>query len=329
MRKLYTVLGAVGLVLIAGASVLLVYISTALPNVSPAPDIQIERTAERIEKGKHLANTVMACMHCHTPQEKTKFAHPIKADMLGAGGVLFGVEKEGLPGDYFSPNLTPYNLGDWTDGEILRAITSGVSKDGRALFPIMPYPNYAKMNKEDLYSIIAYLRTLESIESETPEPKSYFPMNFIINTIPQKAELTTNAPDTTDPVSWGKYLVNAASCMDCHTPKEKGADIPGMELAGGFEFGLEDGSIVRTANITPDLNTGIGSWTERAFINRFKFYADTSFQFNEITPGQFNTVMPWGHYSQMSEEELKAIYAYLKTTTPVENLVTRFTPVED
>ncbi|MEX2603273.1 MAG: c-type cytochrome [Gracilimonas sp.] len=329
MKKLFIVLGIIISIAILVVTAGLIYVSSALPEVGPAPDIQIEKTAERIERGKHLANNVMVCMHCHTPQEKTKFAHPIKENMLGAGGVLFGVEKEGLPGDYYSPNLTPYHLGEWTDGEIYRAITSGVSKDGRALFPIMPYPNYAKMNKEDIYALIAYLRTLEPIETKIPAPKSYFPMNFIINTIPKKAELTSELPDTTNPVAWGKYLVNAASCMDCHTPKEQGADIPGMEFAGSFEFGLDDGSIVRTANITPDTITGIGLWTEQDFVSRFKAYADTSFQVEEISSGQFNTVMPWGNYAQMSEEELKAIYAYLKTVTPVKNLVTRFTPVEN
>lgn len=325
MKKLFIVLGVLLLVLLSFVSAALVYVSAALPDVGTPPDLEIELTQERIDRGRHLANNVMLCMHCHTPQEKTKFAHPIKPDMLGAGGNLFGAKKEGLPGNYYSPNLTPANLGDWTDGEIYRAITTGVNKDERALFPIMPWPNYARMDQEDIYAVIAYLRTLDPIENDVPESESFFPMNFIINTMPTKVDAGTT-PDKSDPVSWGKYLVNAASCMDCHTPKEKGADLPGMELAGGFEFGLEDGSIVRTANITPDLNTGIGSWTEDMFVNRFKTYADTSFQFNEIPAGQFNTVMPWKDYSRMSEEELRAIYAYLREVTPVENLVTRFTP---
>lgn len=325
MKKLFIVLGVVLLVLLSFVSAALVYVSAALPDVGAPPDIEVELTQERIDRGKHLANNVMACMHCHTPQEKTKFAHPLKADMLGAGGNLFSADKEGLPGNYYSPNLTPANLGDWTDGEIYRAITAGVNKDGRALFPIMPWPNYAKMNQEDIYSVIAYLRTLDPIENEVPESESFFPMNFIINTMPTKAEPSVG-PDKSDPVAWGKYLVTAASCMDCHTPKEKGANIPGMELAGGFEFGLEDGSIVRTANITPHLTTGIGSWTEDMFVSRFKAYADSSFEFREVPHGQFNTLMPWKNYAQMSEEELRAIYAYLREVTPVENLVTRFTP---
>jgi mono/diheme cytochrome c family protein len=327
MKKLFIVLGVVFLVLLSVVSAAMIYVSAALPDVGPAPDIEIELTTERINRGKHLANNVMVCMHCHTPQEKTKFAHPLKPEMLGAGGNLFGVEKEGLPGDYYSPNLTPTNLGDWTDGQIYRAITTGVNKDGRALFPIMPWPNYSTMAQEDIFAVIAYLRTLEPVESEVPESESYFPMNFIINTMPTKTE-SGIAPDKANPVSWGKYLVQAASCMDCHTPKERGVNIPGMDLAGGFEFGLEDGSIVRTANITPELTTGIGSWTEDMFVSRFKAYEDTTFEFQEIPAGEFNTVMPWNDYAQMSEEELKAIFAFLKTAAPVEHVVTRFTPAE-
>ena len=326
MKKLLMVLVGLFLIAIVGISGVFIYVTNALPNVGPAPDIKVEQTTERIERGKYLANSVMLCTHCHTPQEKNKFAHPISQEMTGAGGNRFGPE-EGFPGNYYAPNITPANLGDWTDGEIYRAVTEGVSKDGRALFPIMPYPNYAKMSKEDIYSIIAYLRTLEPIEYDVPASESFFPMNFIINTIPEESELSDSDPDKSDPVEWGKYLVTAASCMDCHTPMEQGAPIPGMTLAGGMEFPMEDGSIVRTANITPDMNTGIGSWTEQQFVNRFKQYADSAYVYHEVAAGEFNTAMPWIMYSQMSEEELKAIYAYLRTASPVEHLVTKFTPV--
>ena len=81
-------------------------------------------------------------------------------------------------------NLTPYHLGNWTDGEIFRAITTGVSRDGHALFPVMPYTSYAKMDPADIKDIIAYLRTLKPIHNAIPAAESDFPMNFIINTMP-------------------------------------------------------------------------------------------------------------------------------------------------
>lgn len=327
MKKLFIVVGIILCVLILAIGGILTYVSTALPNVDPAPDIEIERTAERVERGEYLANNVMVCMHCHTPQDRARFAHPLKEDSLGAGGVLFGPE-EGLPGNYYSSNLTPAFLGNWTDGEIYRAITEGVNKDGKALFPIMPHPFYGQLEKEDLYSVIAYLRTLDPIENEVPESESFFPMNFIINTIPQPAKHTM-VKDTSDPVTWGKYLVASASCIDCHTPMERGAYIAGMDFAGGNEFPMIDGSIVQTANISPDVKTGIGNWDEDQFVKKFKTYADTTFKYDIIPNGQFNTSMPWKQYSKMSEEELKAIYAYLRTVQPVEHLVTKFTPASE
>lgn len=322
MKKLFLVLGITLFVFLTTVSVLLIYVSNALPDVGPAPDITVESTTERIERGHYLANTVMACMHCHTPQDKSRLTHPIDEKMLGAGGNRFGPE-EGLPGNYYAPNLTPSHLGDWSDGELFRAITSGVSKDGHALFPIMPYPNYAKVSEEDIYAVITYLRTLEPIEHEVPPSESFFPMNFILNTIPAKAEMS-NSPDTNDPVSWGKYIVTSASCIDCHTPKDKGENIPGMEFAGGMQFVLEDGSLNHSANITPHVETGIGSWTEEQFLKRFKDYADSSFVYPEIEKGNFNTFMPWKTFSKMSDEELKAIFAYLRTVEPVSNEVQTF-----
>ncbi len=59
-------------------------------------------------------------------------------------------------------------------------------------------------------------------------------------------------PDTSDTVDYGKYFTTMDSCADCHTPIEKGERIKGMEFAGGMEFKLPGGGIVRSANITPD-----------------------------------------------------------------------------
>lgn len=322
--KLLKITGIVLSVIIIMIAGILIYISNALPNVDPAPDIKIDLTEDRIERGKHLANNVMVCMHCHSPQEKDKFAHPQIMDSLGAGGNKFGVE-EGLPGEYYAPNITPASLGNWTDGEIYRAITTGVSKDGTPLFPIMPYLNYGQLEKEDIYSVIAYLRTLEPIEMEVPKSESHFPMNFIINTIP--ADPAHNLErDTTNQVEYGKYLVTAGSCNDCHTPKNKGEDIPGMEFAGGMEFPMIDGSIVRTANLTPDKKTGLGDWNEDFFLQRFKTYADSEFIPEVIPHGKFNSSMPWLQYSRLSDDEIKAIYAYLRTIKPIENSIEKFTP---
>jgi len=304
--------------------VMIGYFKLVLPKAGEAPDIQIELTQERIERGEYLANNVAACMDCHSVRDYSKFAGPLKPETFGTGGEVFD-QTIGLPGSYISKNLTPANLGDWTDGEIFRAITAGVNKDGEALFPIMPYPNYAKLDKEDIYSIIAYLRNLEPKESDIPESKSDFPMSFIINTIPKEPALTTR-PSKTDKIKYGEYLTTMASCIDCHTTAEKGKYNMDMFMAGGMETKFPTGGTLMSANISPHKETGIGSWTENQFIQRFKSYEDSVYTPPAVNPNTFTTIMPWLMYSGMTDEDLSAIFAYLQSIPAIENNLVRFTP---
>jgi len=312
------------LVLFAGICGLLGYLKFALPNVGAAPDITIESTPVRLERGKYLAHSVAACMDCHSTRDWNTFAGPIIPGTLGIGGEVFD-QTMGFPGSFISKNITPFALAKWTDGDIYRAITSGVNKDGVAMFPVMPYSNYRSMDKEDIYSIIAYIKSIPAIQSKVMASKPDFPMNFIINTIPQKADHHP-IPAKSDKVLYGKYLFTMASCNDCHTKSEKGKPIEGMELAGGFEFGpLATGGTVRSANITPDKQNGIGNWTEQQFVSRFKTYADSSYKLMPVEDGNFTTIMPWMMYKDMSEGDLAAIFAYLQTVKPVNNEVLKFT----
>jgi mono/diheme cytochrome c family protein len=297
------------------------YVKIALPNVGPAPEIRLDKTKEQIERGKYLANSVCACVDCHSSRDWKKFAGPIIPGTMGMGGEAF-TQEFGFPGKFYARNITPFGLSSWTDGEIYRAITSGVSKDGHAFFPVMPYLNYGKMAEEDIKAIIAYLRSLKSIESTIPESVPDFPMNIILNTIPKKAN-PTPVPSKTDILKYGEYITNAASCIECHTKQEKGEKLKGMEFAGGFEFKLPNGKVV-SPNITPH-ETGIKDWTKTAFVNRFKAYADSSYQPHEVENGM-QTVMPWMMYANMTEEDLGAIYDYLRTVAPVNNTVTRYSP---
>ena len=324
MKKVLKIVLALLLVLVLGISALLAYVSLALPSVGDAPEITVEVTQERLARGEYLANNVVGCIACHSERNFSKFAGPIDPASYGKGGELFG-SKMGFPGEYFAPNITPKGIADWTDGELYRAITMGVSKDGRALFPIMPYPHFAKMDQEDIFSIISYIRTLQPIESTIPPSVSAFPMNFIINTIPQQPAFTP-IPPKEELLRYGEYLTNASLCMDCHTVQLKGEYQMDQYMAGGFEIPLPTGGIVRSANITPDKKTGIGNWTEAQFVARFKQYADSTYQSPAVAAGEFNTYMPWTNYSNMKEEDLKAIFAYLQSIKPVENLVVRFEP---
>lgn len=308
-------------VLIAG---LLIYVKAALPDVGEPEDITIEYTPERIERGKYLANHVNVCMDCHSTRDWSRFSGPLMEGTLGRGGEKFD-RAVGMPGVYYSRNITPAGLKEHTDGELFRVLTTGVAKDGRAMFPLMPYPYYARMDREDIYSVIAYIRSLQPIENEVPISTHDFPMNFIVNTIPAKAQLQTK-PDPSDKFAYGAYLTNAAGCRECHTAVNQGQIIPELEFSGNREFIMLDGSVVRSSNITPDMETGIGKWTEEFFIQRFKIYSDSASANTPVAPGEFNSIMPWTMYAGMTSEDLGSIYTFLRSVKPLTNEVEKFTP---
>jgi hypothetical protein len=180
------------------------------------------------------------------------------------------------------------------------------------------------MDKEDIYSIISYLRTLEPINNDVPDSKADFPMNIILNTIPGPSNPQTK-PAKSDQLAYGAYMTNASGCMECHTDVKQGQIIPALAFSGGREFLFPDGSVLRSSNITPH-ETGIGAWTEEMFIARFKMYADSAYVSPAIPMGEFNTIMPWTMYGRMTNEDLSAIYAYLRTVKPLENKVEKFAP---
>lgn len=324
MRTFKKIFGGLLIVFLLIALAAVGYIKLFLPNVGAAPVMKIEHTAARVARGEYLANHVTICIDCHSKRDWTRFSGPPTEDSKGMGGELFD-QKFGFPGTYYAKNITPEGISRYTDGELFRVITTGVNKDGKAMFPVMPYHYYGQMDEEDINSIIAYIRTLKPIKNIVPESVSDFPMSIIINTIPEKATLT-KMPVKTDVVNYGKYLVNAAACKECHTQFEKGKLIAGTEFGGGREFPFPDGSMVRSGNITPDNATGIGSWNEEQFLGRFHSRSDSTTLARKLQPGEFNSIMPWTMYGRMTDEDLKAIYAFLKTVAPISNNVQKFTP---
>jgi cytochrome c2 len=325
MKKIGKILVYLVIVLAVLVGGLLSFVKFGLPNVGDAPELKVDLTPQRIERGKYLANNVAVCIDCHSTRDWTKFSGPLTSNRFGIGGEKFGKEA-GLPGTIYSANITPHNLKSWSDGELFRAITTGVKKDGSAIFPIMPYAAYGKMDKEDIYSIIAYLRTLPAQQSSTPERELDFPVNFIVNTIPAKAD-PHPIPATSKQMEYGAYIVNASACFECHTNvNDKGEHLVGVDFAGGREFKLPNGSVF-TANITPDKQTGIGQWTKEQFVARFKAFAD-SHTMQPVKGNEFQTVMPWTMYGGMKVQDLEAIYTYLKSLKPIKNQVTKFVPVK-
>lgn len=322
MKKTFKYIGLVVFAILLFIFAAVIYISSAFPDIELHEDFKAELTPENIERGKYLVNSVTACFQCHSTVDYSKFSGKIIEGTEGKGGRYY-TEEVGFPGNFYTSNLTPYNLKNWTDGEIYRALTSGVSKNGEALFPLMPYSHYKHLTIEDAKSIIAYLRSLKSINAEYKKSEFSFPFSLILKTIPEDAE-PTEENKLEDHLNYGKYLISIAVCESCHTPSENGQPIEGMDFAGGFEIPMETGGICRSANITPDVETGIGSWTKDMFIRRFKFYDNIDSLF--VNDGDANSEMPWSVYAGMTEEDLGSIYDYLRTVKPVKNRITKFTP---
>jgi mono/diheme cytochrome c family protein len=304
---------------------LILYVLIALPNVGKAEYIEIEITESKVERGKYLAYHVMMCADCHSERDFSKFSGPPHPGTEFVGGDVFD-QSMGFPGRFISSNITPYGIGDWTDGELLRLITTGVKRDGEPIFPVMPYHNFGQLDREDIEAVIAYLRTLDPVESNHPISKADFPFNIILRTIPKEAEFSTR-PEKSDRVNYGRYMFTAAACAECHTQFDKGKFV-GPIGGGGREFQFPDGSTLRTPNLTPH-ETGLKHMSREEFIRLFKKYEDSTYVLPDVKPGEFQTLMPWVMYAGMEKDDLSAIYDYLRTLDPFENLVERFTPAEN
>ena len=137
----------------------------------------------RIARGQYLV-TIMSCTDCHTPGYF--FGKPDDARFLGGSDV--GFEILGL-GAFHGPNLTPdkdTGLGNWTDAQIVAAITKGVRPDGRKLAPVMPSPAFAKLTRSDTRAIVAYLRSLKPVSNKVPGPfgPQQKPTGFVMKVVP-------------------------------------------------------------------------------------------------------------------------------------------------
>lgn len=130
------------------------------PPVTHVPDMP---KTDQVKYGEYLAGPIGHCMDCHT----TYVAGRPDMKQLGRGGNVYtNVFNLGVTA--VSANITSdttAGLGSWTDDEITRAITTGVSRNGRMLAKIMPFALYAKMEPSDLNAIVAYLRTLPPLSA--------------------------------------------------------------------------------------------------------------------------------------------------------------------
>lgn len=301
------------------------YFSACNNDSTPSAEDKANDSIKKVlERGEYLATHVALCVECHSHHDMEKYSGPIIPGSEGGGGFVFD-QKLGMPGVLYGKNITPDSatgIGSWTDAEILRALTHGISKNGDTLFPLMPYPNFNRMAKDDLLSIIAYIRTLKPIKNQVPPRQLMMPIAAVYPGQFLQPSIDGNVrPAESDKVKYGEYLVTFADCGTCHSPlTPQGPDMSRM-FAGGWTFDLGTHKVT-TANITPDSATGIGMWTEAMFVDKFAKYRDK--KLIEEKPGTQNTIMPVSLYAGMKDDDLKAIYAYLRSVKPISNKIEKF-----
>ncbi len=287
------------------------------PRARPLTNRGYERTPQRLARGKYLAENVVLCMDCHSPHDWTKHDAPIPSGMESAGEDMSILK--GLPGTVVASNLTPdmeTGIGTWSDDMLARAVREGIGHDGRALFPMMPYEDYRNLPDEDLASVIVFLRSLPPVRNPLPKTAIIFPVKYLIRSVPQPVTEPVPAPDISDPVKRGQFLVTIAGCGDCHTPVVRGEPIPGLEMSGGQVFDGPWGNVA-SANLTPD-PSGIPYYDEALFLQVIR----TGY----VKARAISQIMPWSDYRGMTDEDLKAIFAYLKTIKPVRHHVDNSMP---
>lgn len=254
-------------------------------------DIQVEEVAipsdqASIERGRHLVTAIGFCTECHV----ANFAGQVWDD-----GPLVG--------KLVVKNLTAGKGGigsSYTDVDWVRALRHGVGPNGKSLL-IMPSNLYYRFSDTDLGAIIAYLKQIPPVDNQLQET-TIGPMArmFILQdpSILPAQVIDHSGPRPPDPqpgvtAAYGEYL--AAVCIICH-----GENLAGEEGAGG---GL---------NLTPAGD--LGDWTEEDFINTLRTGNTPE---GEVLDEE---LMPWKSLGKMTDDELKAIWLYLRSIPPVETL---------
>ncbi|HYE55880.1 MAG TPA: cytochrome c [Chitinophagaceae bacterium] len=302
--------------IIIGSILLLVTIVVAMRQdmkyEAPYPDIKASADSSVIARGKYLALGPAHCASCHADPANLELVEKGVEVPLSGGNVF------NLPvGNIYVRNITPdkeTGIGRYTDAEIARELRYGVRPDGSIVMPFMPFHN---VSDEDLTAIISFLRSQPPVKNKVPENTTNVLGKIVkafllkpegpTGVVPKKVKQDTSA-------AYGEYLATSvANCKGCHTPRDMmtGA-FTGEPFSGGMIMGssADDKYDFITPNLTPDSTGRLFGWTQDMFIKRFRM--------GKIYPG---THMPWGPFSRMSDDELKAIYNYLQTVKPVKNYI--------
>jgi cytochrome c553 len=320
MKKALVYVGILLLLLVSAGAAFVV----SKPSKREPTNEVVERTPARLERGKYLVESVLMCLECHSDRQLNRFGFPFVEQGKGSGGKVCWDEAMGLHGFRLcAPNITPdpeTGLGNWTDGEIMRAVREGVNKSGKALFPVMPYTEYRSLSDEDMNSVVAYLRTIPAVANKVPERILPGPLPIIVRFMPKTLSGPVEEPNKADPKAYGEYLATVGGCRSCHTPVDsKHQPLPGMAFAGGQEFQIPGGPLVASANLTPD-STGLGRRTKAEFVGLIRSFSGLA---DIDVPLEQNTVMPYLTIHKMKDEDLGAIYTYLQSLAPIAHSVVR------
>jgi cytochrome c553 len=265
--------------------------------------------AAQVERGRYLAEHVLGCVSCHTERDFGRFGGPMTGTPLA--GACFGDGWE-LPGRVCAPNITSdleHGVGRWTDAELLRALREGFGRDGRDLFPMMPYLELRALSDADARAVVAWLRQVPPSPRATP--RTQVPAEVSEELKGLAAPLTTAVAEPgPTPVERGRYLATVAQCAFCHSgPPGPGGPGP---FAGGRATPTPHGAEQAPSLLLPP--TGRLPPDEDAFVARFTAFREVADA--PVRDGQLNRlVMPWRDFSGMREDDLRALYRYLKTAS--------------
>jgi mono/diheme cytochrome c family protein len=276
----------------------------------------IPRTPERLARGKYLVEGLLQCPACHSENDFSKRPFEVFPGKKLGGFVFPNVELDlPEPNRIVAPNISPdreYGAGTWADADFVRALRQGIGHDGRTLYPLMPYFYFRNLSDEDLASVIVYVRSVEAVHIKRPKTFTTEQLKKAIQPLPPLPHVPE--PDHADRVNYGKYLVTGAHCDSCHTPTdEKGNPYPQMEFAGGAPLvgSWEGGSKLKTVNalnLTPD-PAGISYFDEATFLEVIR---NGGFRARPLS-----NIMPWAYFRNLTDDDLKAIFSYLRTLKPV------------
>ncbi|PDT72443.1 cytochrome c [Bradyrhizobium sp. C9] len=225
--QLRIITGIAAIVLVAGAAAgaAIAWRPQIAAIAPPRPDTFDPDTVKR---GRDLA-AIGNCNTCHTVQ--------------GGGNYAGGLPVPTPFGTIFSSNITPdaeTGIGGWPEEAFVRAMRSGVARDGRHLYPTFPYDHFTIVSDADDRALYAFLMTRQPVRASPPANQLAFPLNYRPLIAGWKFMYLRSGDVPSDPAKgaeWnrGAYLVEGlAHCGACHTPRNVlGAERVNAQFAGG------------------------------------------------------------------------------------------------